>query len=84
MHHNIFLHTKLTLILCYSNVIVAFQEACSLGLDDIVQIFFEYTGNDLITKKGANGKFNGLNALQIATMNRRNLVVQTLLRRYQN
>lgn len=64
--------------LCCSNVLVAFHEACSLGLADVVQAFLECNGDDLITTGGENG----LNALQIATMNKRNLVVQLLLRRY--
>ena len=53
-----------------------------LGLADVVEIFFEHyaNGDDLITMKSANGK--GLNALQIATMNKRNHVVKILLRRY--
>ena len=65
------------IILCCSCILVAFHEACSLGLADVVEVFLEYNGNDLITTKDGNG----LNALQIATMNKRNLVVQILLKR---
>ena len=65
------------IILCCSYILVAFHEACSLGLADAVEAFLEYNGNDLITTRDGNG----LNALQIATMNKRNLVVQILLRR---
>ena len=59
------------------NVITAFHEACSLESADVVQIFLENNRDDLITEE-----VNGLNALQIATMNQRNNVVQILLRRY--
>ena len=61
-----------------STLIVAFHEACSLGFADVVQTFLECTGDsdDLIAKKG-------LNALQIATMNKRSLVVQILLKRFE-
>ena len=65
------------IILCCSCILVAFHEACSLGLADVVEAFLECNGNDLITTRDGNG----LNALQIATMNKRNLVVQILLRR---
>ena len=68
------------IILCCSNIIAAFHEACSLGLADVAQTFLECIGDDLITKKGANG--NGQNALHTATMNKRSHVVQILLRRY--
>jgi ankyrin repeat protein len=66
------------ILLCCSNVLVTFHEACSLGLADVVEAFLECNGDDLITM----GDGNGLNALQIATTNKRNLVVQILLRRY--
>ena len=66
-------------IFCCSNIIIAFHEACSLGLANVVQMFLESNGDNLITMKGTNG--NGLNALQIATKNQRNCVVQILLRR---
>ena len=63
-----------------SHIIESFHAACSLGLADVVPAFLsEYKGDDLITKKGADG---GLNALQIATMNKRSRVVQILLERY--
>ena len=63
-----------------SNRIIAFQEACRLGCADVVQTFLEECiGDDLILEKNADG---GLNALQIATKNRRSHIVQILLRRY--
>ena len=63
-----------------SNKIIAFQEACHLGFADVIQTFLEECNeDDLITKKGADGK--GLNALQIATKNRKSHVLQILLRR---
>ena len=67
--------------LCCSTLIVAFHEACSLGFTDVVRTFLECTGesDDLITQKGANG--TGLNVLQNATLNKRSLVVQILLKR---
>ena len=73
----------LTIVICFvfcSNIIAAFHAACSKGVVDVIQLFLDYCGEELILKKGADGK--GLNALQVATVNKRNLVVQTLLERY--
>ena len=66
---------------CCSHIIEAFHEACSQGSVDVVEMFLKYYGDNLITKtmEGATGK---LNALQIATMNRRTLVAEALLKRY--
>ena len=62
-----------------STIIKAFQEACCQGLADMIQPFLELSnGDELITKKVENG---GLNALQIATKNKRSAVLQILLKR---
>ena len=70
----------MTLLLLLSNRIRAFQEACRLGVADVVQTFLaECKDNKLMSEKDANEE---LNALQIAVKNKRSHIVQILLRRY--
>lgn len=70
----------MTLLLLFSNRIRAFQEACRLGVTDVVQTFLAgCTDNKLMSETDANEE---LNALQIAVKNKRSHIVQILLRRY--
>lgn len=72
------MYTRTALSYC-SNRTLAFQEACRLGLAEVVRTFLtEYSGNDLLSEANADE-----NALQIAVKNRRSNIVQILLGRYQ-
>ena len=76
------MHFKIVIyiIVTFSHIIEAFNEACLQGSVTVVETFMKQKSfGDIVTKKGAVG---GLNALQIAAMHKRSNVVEVLLKRY--